>query len=121
MPPSSSPPRARAGGAIFASVHALVRRIPAGKVATYGQLSALLDGRLTPVGIGWALRAGPEGLPWHRVVSARGTISTEGDTPGLQRALLLGEGIELDSDGRIDLARHQWKPRARRRGPGILR
>src|SRR5436309_1619939 len=40
---------------LFARVHALVKAIPRGRVATYGQLSQLLDGRLTPVGIGWAM------------------------------------------------------------------
>src|SRR5262245_14242305 len=57
----------------FERVQALVRRIPRGKVATYGQLSRMIDGRLTPVGVGWAIRAAPEGsIPWQRVVNAKG-------------------------------------------------
>ena len=81
------------------------------------RLSELIDGRLTPVGIGWALRAAPAGLPWYRVVNARGGISTDGDNPGRQRALLVAEGVRFVPDGRIDLDRHAWKPRvARRRG-----
>ena len=76
----------------------------------------IIDGRLTPVGIGWALRAA-DGLPWHRVVNARGGISTDGENPGLQRALLVAEGVRFLPDGCIDLERHLWKPRvARRRG-----
>ncbi len=100
-------------GPVFARVHALVRRIPRGRVATYGQLSALVDGRLTPLAIGWALRAA-EGLPWHRVVSARGTVSTDGEHPGLQRAMLEAEGVRFDRAGRVDLATYQWRPRLTR-------
>lgn len=108
--------RARGGsGAVFARVHAWVARIPRGRVATYGQLSELIDGRLTPVGVGWALRAAPAGLPWYRVVNARGGISTDGATPGRQRALLVAEGVSFVAGGCVDLTRHQWRPRAPRR------
>lgn len=96
----------------FARVHALVARIPKGRVATYGQLSELVQGRLTPVGVGWALRAG-RGLPWHRVVAADGRLRTERESPGLQRALLEAEGVPVLRDGRVDLARCQWRPRKR--------
>jgi methylated-DNA-protein-cysteine methyltransferase-like protein len=96
----------------FQAVWALVRRIPRGRVATYGQLSQLIDRRLTPVGIGWAIRAAPEGsIPWHRVVNSKGGISTDNDHPGLQRSLLEAEGIFF-SAGAIDLTRFQWKPAA---------
>jgi methylated-DNA-protein-cysteine methyltransferase-like protein len=103
---------------VFARVHALVRAIPRRRVATYGQLSALIGGRLTPVGIGWAMHGGPRGLPWHRVVNAKGGVSTEGEAPGLQRALLEREGVRFRSDGTIDLAVYQWRPR-RRLDPGV--
>ncbi len=103
--------RPRLPGA-FARVHALVTRIPRGRVATYGQLSALIDGRLTPVGIGWALRTG-DGLPWHRVVSASGVIRTEGESPGEQRARLEAEGVPFLDDGCVDLGGCQWRPRKR--------
>ena len=111
------PPRGAkaSSGAVFARVHAWVAKIPRGRVATYGQLSQLIDGRLTPVGVGWALRAGGSELPWHRVVNAQGGLSTEAETPGRQRALLLAEGVRFGADGKIDLARHQWQPRVRRR------
>ena len=100
----------------FAKVWALVRRIPRGRVATYGQLSDLIARRLTPVGVGWALRAEPDRpIPWHRVVNGRGGISTEGELPGVQRGLLEREGIELRSDGTVDLGAVQWKPRRPRR------
>ena len=97
----------------FERVWRLVLRIPRGKVATYGQLSQLIDKRLTPVGVGWAIRAAPDGaLPWQRVVNSRGGISTDGDHPGLQRAMLEAEGVRFASDGCIDLERHGWRPRA---------
>jgi methylated-DNA-protein-cysteine methyltransferase-like protein len=83
-------------------------------VASYGQLSQLLSGRLTPVGIGWAVRAAPEAsIPWQRVVNAQGGISTDDQHLGLQRALLEAEGVRFGKDGRIDLERYGWRPRAR--------
>src|SRR5689334_16327250 len=95
----------------FERVQAIVRSIPRGKVATYGQLSRMIEKRLTPVGVGWAIRAAPEGsIPWQRVVSAQGSISTDGEHPGLQRAMLEAEGVRFGPDGRIDLARHGWDP-----------
>jgi methylated-DNA-protein-cysteine methyltransferase-like protein len=95
----------------FAEVWALVKRIPRGRVATYGQLSNLIGKKLTPVGIGWALRAAPEdSIPWQRVVNASGGMSTEAEHPGLQRAMLESEGVEFDGDI-VDLATYQWKPR----------
>ena len=80
-------------------------------MATYGQLSELIDRRLTPVGVGWAIRAAPEGaIPWHRVVNARGGLSTEGEHPGLQRAMLEAEGVVFDAQGHIDLERFGCVP-----------
>jgi methylated-DNA-protein-cysteine methyltransferase-like protein len=96
-------------------VHALVARIPRGRVATYGQLSKLIDGRLSAVGVGWALAACKEDLPWQRVVNARGGISTEGKVPDLQRDLLESEGVRFRPDGTVDLTRYQWPgPRSRK-------
>jgi methylated-DNA-protein-cysteine methyltransferase-like protein len=100
-------------GAVFERVYGWVRRVPPGKVVTYGQLSDLIDRRLTPVGVGWALASAPEGLPWHRVVNARGGISAHGE-PGIQRARLEAEGVRFRSDGTIDLAVYGWRPRGRR-------
>jgi methylated-DNA-protein-cysteine methyltransferase-like protein len=110
------PPRGpKSSGAVFARVHAWVAKIPRGRVATYGQLSELIDGRLSPVGVGWALRASGGKLPWHRVVNASGGLSTEGESPGRQRTLLAAEGVRFGPDGKIDLGRFQWQPRVRRR------
>ena len=99
-----------------ASIWAVVRRIPSGKVATYGQVASLagLDGHARQVG--YALSALPQGsdVPWHRVVNSFGEISprSAGDSHELQRLLLEGEGIEFDAGGRIDLARFNWHAHA---------
>jgi methylated-DNA-protein-cysteine methyltransferase-like protein len=93
----------------FERVWRVVRRVPHGKVVTYGQVSLEIERRLSPVGVGWAVRAAKEGsIPWHRVVNAAGGISTDGEHPGLQRAMLEAEGVQFGLDGRIDLARHGW-------------
>jgi methylated-DNA-protein-cysteine methyltransferase related protein len=93
-------------------VWSIVKRIPRGRVATYGQLAEMIERRLSPVGVGWAVRAAAEGsIPWHRVVNSRGGISTDREHPGLQRAMLEAEGIVFDSDGHIDFSRARWRPR----------
>jgi len=98
-------------------IYAVVRRIPRGRVATYGQVAALagLDGHARQVG--YALHALPTDneLPWHRVVNARGEVSPRsgGDSHELQRMLLEAEGVEFDARGRMDLKRFGWEKRAR--------
>jgi methylated-DNA-protein-cysteine methyltransferase-like protein len=101
---------------IFERVRGLIRKIPRGKVATYGLLSQLVDGRLTPVGIGWALSGAPEGsCPWHRVVNSKGGMSTDTAHPGLQRRMLESEGVRFLPDGRIDLDKYLWRKKPRPR------
>jgi len=90
-----------------------VRRIPRGRVATYGGIAELagLEGHARQVG--YALHDLPAGsdMPWHRVINAKGEISprTRGDSHELQRMLLEAEGVELDLAGRIDLKRFRWR------------
>lgn len=99
----------------FEKVWKIVARVPRGRVVTYGALSKMIDGRLTPVGVGWAIRAAPDGsIPWHRVVNGKGTVSTDKEHPGLQRAMLEAEGVVFDRDGRIDLDLFRRRPRASR-------
>ena len=95
---------------MFALVYEVVAAIPRGRVATYGDVSLMLDRRLTPVGIGWALRACPTDLPWHRVVNTRGGLSTEATAPGAQRQRLLAEGVPFRADGTVDLERCRFGP-----------
>jgi methylated-DNA-protein-cysteine methyltransferase-like protein len=102
----------------FGRVWNIVRRIPRGRVATYGQISELIGRRLTPLGVGWAINSAPdESIPWQRVVNGRGGISTNRRHPGLQRAMLEAEGVRFDASGRIDLERFGWLPGPRGVGP----
>ncbi|HSY48690.1 MAG TPA: MGMT family protein [Thermoanaerobaculia bacterium] len=99
----------------YARIYAVVKRIPRGRVATYGQVATLagLDGHARQVG--YALHALPEGIdvPWHRVINARGEISprSAGDSHELQRMLLEAEGVEFSLDGRVALRRYRWRER----------
>ena len=98
----------------FARVYQLVRRIPKGRVMTYGQLAVLVASRLSPRAVGWAMHGCPRGVPWHRVVNASGGTSTDrlpDMPPGLQRALLEAEGVEFRPNGTLDLDRYRWAPR----------
>ena len=98
-------------------VYAVVRRIPAGRVATYGQVARLAGLGPNARQVGYALHALPEksGVPWHRVINSRGEISLGplGGADITQRLRLEREGVPLDARGRTDLARFGWKPLAR--------
>jgi methylated-DNA-protein-cysteine methyltransferase-like protein len=101
-------------------IYSVVRQIPRGRVATYGQVASLagLAGHARQVG--YALNALPDGtvVPWHRVVNAAGRISARA-TPGgelVQQLLLEKEGVRLDARGRIPLERVRWQPRLGRTG-----
>jgi methylated-DNA-protein-cysteine methyltransferase-like protein len=93
---------------------AIVRRIPRGRVATYGQVAVLAGFAGQPRLVGYALHALPSStaVPWHRVINARGMVSTRADgTASLsQRLLLEREGIRFDGRGRVSLATFQWRP-----------
>ena len=95
-------------------VYALVKRIPAGQVTSYGRIARLLA---TPHGaraVGWALAQLPDGtdVPWQRVINAGGFISTPpiGGTAAEQRSRLESEGIMFDAEGRVDLLHYLWNP-----------
>ncbi|MEA2163738.1 MAG: methylated-DNA-protein-cysteine methyltransferase related protein [Thermoanaerobaculia bacterium] len=93
-------------------IYAAIKRIPRGRVATYGQIATIagLDGHARQVG--YALHDLPSGsdVPWHRVINARGEISprSAGDSHELQRMLLEAEGVEFDLAGRVALKRYRW-------------
>lgn len=93
----------------FERVYALVRRIPRGRVASYGQVAVLLGVPRGARAVGWALRGigarGPR-IPWHRVVGHGGRISLDGRPSGLlQRRRLRQEGVRFVS-GHVDMERH---------------
>jgi len=96
-------------------IWAVVRGIPPGRVATYGQVAALAGFASQPRLAGYALHALPDGsaVPWHRVINARGRISLPARTGqyALQRSMLEAEGITFAGE-RIDLRRHGWNGKA---------
>jgi len=89
-----------------------IKAIPAGKVATYGQLAAMAG---NPRGARQVVRvlaslSAKEGLPWHRVINGKGTISLPGAGFDEQKARLAAEGVAVDERGVIDLGEYQWRP-----------
>jgi methylated-DNA-protein-cysteine methyltransferase-like protein len=110
--PTNTTPQARAADARLARILAVVRRIPRGRVATYGQVARVAGLPRHPRLVGFAMRSLPEGseIPWHRVVAAGGRIAVPAHDAldGLQRALLEGEGVTFRG-GRVVLARHAWR------------
>jgi len=99
------------------AVYKLVGEIPRGRVATYGQIAAILGWPRAARAVGYAMRHCPPGVPWHRVVNASGGISLRANVGGMltQRLLLEQEGLRVRR-GRIGLERYRWRgPRRSRR------
>ena len=100
-------------------VYAVVKRVPAGRVATYGQIAKLIGFPKHSRYIGFALRQLPAGnrIPWHRIVNSKGEIAARSsrtadrDCESEQHWRLQDEGIEFDDAGRVSLKKYQWKPR----------
>ncbi|GAC1395124.1 MAG: O-6-alkylguanine-DNA--cysteine-protein methyltransferase [Thermoanaerobaculia bacterium] len=96
----------------YLRIYEIVRQIPRGKVASYGQVAELagLEGHARQVGYALHALSPWQRLPWHRVVNARGEVSarTRGDSHELQRDLLEAEGVAFDSRDRIDMKRFRW-------------
>lgn len=90
-----------------ARLYALVALIPAGQVATYGQLASILG--WNPRLVGRYMASCPAELPWHRVVNAQGACSIR-DSQGhlLQHQLLLGEGVAITKSGKVNLRQALW-------------
>jgi methylated-DNA-protein-cysteine methyltransferase-like protein len=97
----------------YQRIYKTVKRVPRGRVATYGQIATLagFDGHARQVG--YALHSLPDrsDIPWHRVINAKGEISprSAGDSHELQRMLLEEEGVAFSVDGRVDLKTFRWK------------
>lgn len=114
MPQYSSPPNP---DAYYQQVWELVRQIPRGRVATYGQIAKMLAPPMgvdfesykafAPRWVGGAMAACPDDVPWQRVINSQGKIS---ERPGAerQRQLLEQEGVEFDAKDRVDLKRYGW-------------
>ena len=109
----SAPSQPTSGAGTYARIYAVVRRIPRGRVATYGQIAELagLPGHARQVG--YALHALPDAtaVPWHRVVNASGGVSCRRRGGGelTQRLRLEAEGVGFDLRGRVKLARVRWR------------
>jgi methylated-DNA-protein-cysteine methyltransferase-like protein len=96
-------------------VKAVIRRIPRGRVATYGQIAALAGRERAARGVAWILHSSSDaaGLPWHRVIGGQGRISLpRGRGFEEQKLKLVAEGVMVGRGGTIGLKRYQWEPRS---------
>lgn len=98
-------------------VYSIVRRIPSGRVMTYGQIAELLGEGYTPRTVGFVMHGSPEGTPWHRVLNAQGKCSTGRVVlpQDKQQRLLEQEGVVFDKNARCDLQMYLWIPGAKKR------
>jgi len=92
------------------TIYRVVRTIPPGVVATYGQVATVVG--CGPRLVGYAMASLPAGsdIPWQRVINSQGRISVRSDgmPDSRQRRLLVGEGIVFDARGRVDLKQFGW-------------
>ena len=95
-------------------IYRVIRRIPRGRVATYGQVAGLAGMPGQARLVGYALHALDDPrVPWQRVINAKGEISARSELgpEELQRQLLEDEGVEFTLGGRVSLERFRWRPR----------
>ncbi|MDR3314241.1 MAG: MGMT family protein [Oscillospiraceae bacterium] len=99
---------------VFTSIYAIVRKIPRGSVATYGQIARLAGNPRMARQVGWALHSNPEpgAIPCHRVLNRNGELCKGFAFGGqeAQRLMLDAEGVAFLPDGRVDLERFGWQP-----------
>lgn len=97
----------------FDRVLEIVRKIPKGKVTTYGAIAEACGIKSSARTVGWAVNGAKEsGLPCHRVVNRRGELTGRmhfGD-PNLMKELLLSERVKFDNEGRVLMNLHFWSP-----------
>lgn len=97
----------------FERIYDVVKQIPCGKVATYGQVATYAGNPRWARVVGYALHVNPEPIkiPCHRVVTRNGEVSKAFAFGGenIQRQLLAEEGVTFRSDGTVDLEVCQWK------------
>ena len=102
----------------YDKIYRIVKRVPKGKVATYGQIAAICGAPRSARTVGWALHVLPadklEKVPWHRVINREGRISTTclEHPADMQAYLLKTEGIEVikkEGNWRINLEKYLWK------------
>jgi len=101
---------------MFPKIHAVILKIPKGKVATYGQVAAAAGFRGAARQVVWALRS-VRGLPWHRVLGAGGKIRLPGESGFEQKMRLQNEGVTFVGERvRMDLHQHEFAKRGSRKG-----
>jgi methylated-DNA-protein-cysteine methyltransferase-like protein len=98
----------------YDKVYELVRCIPQGRVATYGQIAYLAGNPRASRAVGYALHRNPQPgvIPCHRVVNRFGRLAPAFAFGGqeVQRGLLENEGVVVDEEDIVDLGRYQWRP-----------
>ncbi len=100
---------------MFKKLLEIVRKIPRGKVCSYGGVARLAGHPGASRQVVWALHSGSaKGLPWHRVVGAGGRILLPGESGLEQRFRLQTEGVEFRGN-RVDMAKHEWSSPGRKR------
>ncbi len=99
---------------LFVRIWEVVKQVPSGRVANYGQIAQIVGQGCDARMVGYAMAATPEGqdIPWQRIVNREGKISLPGPSGEIQRMRLEAEGITFDTRGRIDMKRFGWH------GPG---
>lgn len=101
---------------IYARIYAVVRQVPTGRVASYGQIAGIVGG-CTARMVGYAMSAvqAESDVPWHRIINALGKVSPRADGGGAheQRARLEQEGVVFDAQSRVNWREVRWD------GPGL--
>ncbi len=90
-----------------AEIHALIREVPKGEVASYGMIASLLPG-VGPRQVARAMRSAPGDLKWHRIITASGAMADHSGAAE-QRRLLKREGVAFRKNGSVDWPAHRWR------------
>ena len=106
-----------ADDSFFETVYDMVRQVPEGTVATYGQIARLVGAPRKARFVGFAMHASPGmagGVPCHRIVFKDGSLAPgfAFGGPDVQRAMLEGEGVAFLKNGKVDMGQCQWEPLA---------
>ena len=117
-PDDLGPQEAAAASWFYPAVYAWVSSVPAGRVVTYGQVAAALGFPRNARAVGTAMALCIDGgVPWQRVINARGAISVSGEHAATQRRLLEREGVVFQPNGCVDLDSYAWDPDREREPP----
>lgn len=99
----------------ISAIYDLVRKIPRGKVTSYGAIAEKIGTRMTARMVGWAMNASHQAtpkVPAHRVVNRHGLLTGKHHfgSPTLMQELLEAEGLQIQDDQIIDFEHHYWNP-----------